>query len=173
MDANFWWGILGGVAVTIVFGLPLNFLANIYTPSLTEAWNRRRSGRQERSKVKAVTAYKFVSELRSGQKDKYAYLLTEYMSSISLMLAALVLLFAGVFLLVLLQLHKSGATDFPINILSGTPEPLVLGMLATFVGLVAAMSSLYRSSRTQTLAWRLENFSEYKAQIENKWGPIT
>jgi hypothetical protein len=37
MDANFWWGILGGIAVTIIIGLPLNFVANIYTPNLTEA----------------------------------------------------------------------------------------------------------------------------------------
>jgi hypothetical protein len=55
----------------------------------------------------------------------------------------------------------------------GSPAPMVWGLIAALGGLLTAIAAFYLSSRTQTLAWRLENFSEYKAQVEKQWGQIT
>jgi hypothetical protein len=174
MDAQFWWGIVGGVAVTILLGLPLNFFANIYTPNLVDGWNRKKSARQERSKAKALASYNIVTELRSGKRDRYLYLLGEYIGVLVGFLLTVLCVTFTTLLLVLFSLHRSGEKGVTEQWLLVAPEAtlsvaLILMVLTSLVMLI----TFSLNARVTTLKWRLDHFEEYRAQIEKKWGSLT
>jgi hypothetical protein len=155
MDARDIWLLLAGA----VLAYAVNLLTTYTVPPLNSAFGKLRAGFIERNKSRALAAYAFVHDLKTGKRDKYLYAINGWG-----MLGAMMLV---LFTAVLMGLVIRRAFDLPNE---AAPGFRLLLALAIAVGL--AVMVLSRIMRLALTLYRLDNFEAYRASLLRRWPDI-
>jgi hypothetical protein len=155
MDAKDIWLLIAGA----VLGYPVALLATFTTPPLSSAFSKLKSGFIERNKAKALAAYAFVHDLKSGKRDKYLYAINGWGLLSAIILVGFAAVFVGIATgNVLGRPHGENALGFRL-----------LGLAIT-VGV--ALMFLSRTIHLALTLARLDNFEAYRASLLRRWPDI-
>lgn len=173
VDSAFWWGILGGIVVSFLVGLPLSFVANIYTTSVTERISRWQSRKKEKSRQNAHAAYRKIAALRGDTIERLSYFQGRMFLITMQFLASLMMLISPIGIHVAL-VHSAVRANGGKQVEPLPDSILELASWIPVVFLVLAVISFLlvvrRINDLSTMRWRVEHFDEFKKQITEQWG---
>jgi hypothetical protein len=158
MDAKDIWLLLAGA----VLGYPVALLATFTTPPLSNAFSKFKSGFIERNKAKALAAYAFVYDLKTGKRDKYLYAINSWGMLTALMLVAIAAWSLGL------------ATGRETRGVLGRPEENALSLILLVTAIPLGLT-LMAASRIMYLFLtlnRVDNFEAYRASLLRRWPGI-
>jgi hypothetical protein len=148
---QFDWGLWLGV-VSLALAIPLGIVTNLFTPRVVGYLERRKVLKTHRTRQQALRTYRLVRAFHAGRRDKYVFYIVwgnlAVIFEIFGVMAALLLLVG----------------DFDRH------EMLWVVALIALLCVLVGFSLLMVIFDT---AKKLENFDEYKADIEKRWAPIT
>lgn len=150
---EFWWGVI----ITLIVGVPgaygMALLANMHTPRLTQFLESRKLIKKHKTRQQALVVFHRIKDFREGKRDRYAFYMVLVGAAIISAIVASTLL-----LIISIQVH-----EYPISIEYG------------FVALIAVIAILFAViflTMIYETARQLERFDDYKAEFEEKWGPV-
>jgi hypothetical protein len=155
MDVGAWVGIIG-----IVLAVPVGVMSHVLGQRFSAHLEKRKLVRGDATRQQAIRAYHRIKSFHNRTRDRYPYYL---------MLAgwAVICAVGSATCIILIALIK------PDIQLLGPVEPVgplvvVLLVLAVAFALFAVllMLTLYATAR------QLDRFDDYKAELEQQWGPF-
>jgi hypothetical protein len=155
VDVGAWVGI-----ITLALAVPVGVISHVLGHHFLASLEKRRLVKVNATKLQAIRAYQRIKSFHNRTRDRYPYYL---------MLAgwAAICAVASATCVILIALIKPGIQ------LIGPVEPVgplafVLLLLAVAFALFAVllMLTLYATAR------QLDRFEDYKAELEQQWGPI-
>jgi hypothetical protein len=153
MSTEFWLGVI----VTIVVGLPggygIAILANMHTPRLLRYLESRKLLKRHKSRQQALVVFNRIKDFREHKRDRYPFY-------ILLASAALVCAIIGSTLILILSIQNH---EYPVSI--------EYGVLALLAALAMAFCLIFLGGLYET-ARQIERYDDYKAEFEERWGPI-
>jgi biopolymer transport protein ExbB/TolQ len=148
MDSQFWLGVIVTIPLTIISGFFVNRLQRRFDALL----DARNSARVRRSRQQALRSYMRIKAFHDGTKDRYPYYLRLASVAVVCAITASTLILITVF-----QNEFPLAIPFAVFVLLAALASLVMLLLLT---------GIYETAR------QIERFDDYKAEFEQRWGPI-
>jgi hypothetical protein len=148
MDSQFWLGVIVTIPLTIISGFFVNRLQRRFDALL----DARNSARVRRSRQQALRSYMRIKAFHDGTKDRYPYYLLLASVAVVCAITASTLILITVF-----QNEFPLAIPFAVFVLLAALASLVMLLLLT---------GIYETAR------QIERFDDYKAEFEQRWGPI-
>jgi hypothetical protein len=152
MQDEFWWGVI----VTLIVGIPgayaMAVLANMHTPRLVNFLESRKLLKRHKTRQQALQVFNRTKAFHDGTRDRYAFYIL--LASAALVCA---IVSSTLTLIVVFQ------NEFPLAIPFG-----VLVLIAAISGLMMLLllTGIYETAR------QIERFDDYKAEFEQRWGPL-
>jgi hypothetical protein len=151
LDVGAWVGI-----IAVILAFPVAVMGHLFGHRLLLNLERRKLVKGDATRQQAIQAYNRVKSFHNRTRDRYPYYLLLAGSAVILAVASS----TCIILIVLIN------PDIPM--IPFTPVTLLLFLLAIGGALLAVllMVGLYQTSR------HLDRFDDYKAELEQQWGPI-
>jgi hypothetical protein len=145
MSVGDWIGV-----ISLALVIPLGVMTNLLTPRVVAYLENRKLVNTHKTREQALAVFTRVRAFKEGKRDKYAYYIILGASS-----------------------TLSGLASASIMIIVMVLQPLLENVLVAYmvVSALAALSAGLLAEIYET-ARRLERFADYKAEIEQRWGPI-
>jgi uncharacterized membrane protein YhaH (DUF805 family) len=150
---EFWWGVV----ITLIVGIPVAYgialLAHLHAPRLAHLLETRKLLKKHKTRQQALVVFNRIKDFREGKRDRYPfYMVLMGAAIISAILASTLLLIISI------QVH-----EYPISI--------EYGIVALFAVIAILFAIIFLTTIYET-ARQLERFDDYKAEFEEKWGPV-
>jgi hypothetical protein len=151
LDVGAWVGI-----IALILAFPVAVMGHLFGHRLLLNLERRKLVKGDATRQQAIQAYNRVKSFHNRTRDRYPYYLLLAGSAVICAVASS----TSIILIVII---------YPaIPMIPFTPLTLLLFLLAFGGALLAVlfMVGLYQTSR------HLDRFDDYKAELEQQWGPI-
>jgi hypothetical protein len=144
MDIGLWLGV-----ISLVLAIPLGIASNLLTTRFIGYLEKRKILKTHKTKQTELRMYRRVKAFREGTRDRYPFYIMLAGSGVGCLVAGCTCVIVA-FLVIGVPLKEISILFAITFVLLGTT--LLFGINET--------------------AKQLENFDEYKAMLENRWGPI-
>jgi uncharacterized membrane protein (DUF485 family) len=152
MQDEFWWGVI----VTLIVGIPgayaMAVLANMHTPRVVTFLESRKLLKRHKTRQQALQVFNRTKAFHDGTRDRYAFYIL--LASAALVCA---IVSSTLTLIVVFQNEFPLAIPFAVLVLFAAISALMMLLLLT---------GIYETAR------QIERFDDYKAEFEQRWGPI-